>query len=85
MARILDSYSGKVQLPNEQDVSASLAKVHAALAARYGDKLSVLDEADLPPSKHSTYCSILAALYEQVLKLPPPDATAVLRHFFSSR
>jgi hypothetical protein len=85
MSRILSSYSGKVRLPSEKDISTSLGKVQAALAARYGDKLSVLDEADLPPSKHSTYCSILAAMYEQVLKLPPADATAVLRHFFSSR
>ena len=85
MARILTSYSGKVRLPTEREVSASLEKVQAALKVRYGETLSVLDEADLPPSKHGTYCSILASLYEQVLRLPPSDATALLRHFFATK
>jgi len=85
MARILDSYSGKVRLPSEKDISGSLEKVQAAMAARFGDDLSVFDGGDLPPSKHSTFCTILAAMYEDVLKMPPGDATALLRHLFSNK
>jgi hypothetical protein len=85
MARILDSYSGKVRLPSEKEISGTLEKLQAAMAARFGDDLSVFDGGDLPPSKHSTFCTILAAMYEHVLTLPPRDATALLRHLFSNK
>jgi hypothetical protein len=81
--KVLQSFTGKVRLPREQDISASRRKVQAALVARHGDELAILDEDTVPPAKHSKYCSMIGDLYEQALKLPPNEATALLRYMFA--
>ena len=80
MSKILSSFSGKLRIPSEMDVDASVRKVFATLRQQYGDEPAILLENDVPPSKQSRYCFMVISLYAQILKLPPKDAATVLRY-----
>jgi hypothetical protein len=65
-----------------QTLEALEVRVYATLAKRFtAEKMGIFQLSSVPPVQHADYCNITAALYQEILALPPAEAALILRSF----
>jgi len=67
----------------EQPGTESLAPVYAELRARYGERLALLQQAEVPDVDRELVCRMTTDLYAEIIKLPEREAVGALRHIFA--
>jgi hypothetical protein len=80
-ATVVQSGAGSPKpIPDQKEISASLSAVMSRLAARY-DKTYMATFADLDKD-HAKTCTMISALYRQILALPKADGAPLLWYLF---
>ncbi|POR48982.1 hypothetical protein [Bosea psychrotolerans] len=65
-----------------QILETLMNRVQAILAKRFtAEKLGIFQLPSVPPVLHADYCNITAAMYQEILALPPAEAALILRSF----
>lgn len=66
---------------SEAVINAILARLQQTLVDRYGEERMAVFQLDkVPPEKYADYCALSTTLYQEVLRLRPTEAVAVLRY-----
>ena len=68
-----------VVLPPRARVEGLLSPLVNEMYAQYGENTALLGRAEEPGVNRATVCAIATTLYEKVMRLPPADASAVIR------
>ena len=68
-----------VAAPARERVEPLLSPVINEMYAQFGESTTLLSRAEERGVNHATVCAIATTLYEKVMRLPPADATAVIR------
>lgn len=68
-----------VPLPAPADVQGKLGPIIDAVYAEFGADTQLLSHPEAAGADRTKVCAITISLYERVLKLPPADASALLR------
>jgi hypothetical protein len=71
---------GNVRMPDEREILPLKNKLRAAVQRRYGSDADLLESNAIPLDKHSAYCSVAIASFEEILKWPPKEAIAFFRY-----
>lgn len=84
MTRIIETAATDPQpVPSEKQVSAKLEGVYGELVNRFGDDAALLANLESPDIDKTKACTLTAALYEEILKLPKKDSGKVLRYVYA--
>src|ERR1019366_2633447 len=79
--QIISHFRGRaVPIPDEKAVSSTTQKLSNAIGKVYGERIAVIGEDDVAPGQYLLYCSVMASLYSEALKLPQKEAVAFLRY-----
>jgi hypothetical protein len=57
-------------VPTKEQIVATVEQIMTGLTAKYGDRVAVFGQFKLPTVDHALACTMLAALYREVLALP---------------
>jgi hypothetical protein len=68
-----------VPLPEAAGVKEDLASVVNATYDQFGSDAQMLGHADDPRADRAKVCVITISVYERILQLPPPQASALIR------
>ena len=80
MAEVIRTSAGNpVAIPPRERVEPLLSPLINEMYAQFGENTTLLSRAEEPGVDHAKVCAIAATLYEKVMRLPPPDAAAVIR------
>jgi len=83
MARIIETAITNPQaIPTASEVRHTQERLYQALAKTYGKDVELLSSATSPGVHKGKVCSVTAALYQEILKLPRKEATKILRYMF---
>ncbi|MEH2608346.1 hypothetical protein [Bradyrhizobium sp. AZCC 1693] len=81
--KVFDAYRGKIPLGADGDlISRSIADVVKFLERRFGQEANIMAKDEVNPSEYSSYCRVVAAFYEETLRLPSHVRAATLRKLF---
>jgi hypothetical protein len=58
--------------------------VYKILQARFGDATAILNADELTPDQYGPFCEMVAATYQETLKLPQTQAVPLLRYLFEA-
>jgi hypothetical protein len=67
---------------SKDEINKSVAEILKSLESQFGRDVSLVSKDEVERSKYFSYCNVMAAFYEQILRLPSNKRTAVLRTLF---
>jgi hypothetical protein len=84
--KVFSGYRSKVPVGVEGElISRSIADVVKSLEGQYGQDAKLIGKAEISQEEYSSYCRVIVAFYEGVLRLPSNIRIATLRKMFGEK